>query len=208
MSKLLFFLAFLFCTSTLTAQMKQGDVVYEVKILGLDEATSEMLSGTDMTMTFNKKMSKVVLEMMVMTNTTIIDLKSQEGVMLFNAMGQKIKVLMPKEHVSEGMIDDYSLVPTKEKMRLAGYECRVHTIESDQGEFTMCLTDDIKFDSAYNTRFVDLDGFPLQYTMDYSGMMISLTAKEVVKRKVKKGEFVVPEGYTEKSIDELTLPGM
>jgi len=197
----------LFC-SVLSAQIKQGEVVYEVKIEGLDDSASEMISGTNMKMTFNKKMSKVVLDMILMKNTTIIDLKTEEGIMLFDAMGQKIKVDIPREKVTEQMIDDYSLVPSKEKMRLAGYECQIYTIESDQGEFSICLTDDIKFESSYNTQFVDLDGFPLQYTMNYSGMLISLTAKEIVKRRVKKSEFVVPEGYETKSISELGPFGM
>lgn len=203
MYKSIILFALVFCCIDLSAQIKQGEVVFEVKVLGLDEATSEMLSGTNMVMTFNKKMSKVVLDMIMVSNTTIIDLKAQEGVMLFDAMGRKISTPLTKEQVTDQMVDDYSLVPSNETQEYAGFDCRVYKIESDIGEFSICLSNDIEFESGYNTQFVDLDGFPLQYTMNYNGMTISLTATDVVKRRVKKKEFVIPAGYEEKSFKEL-----
>jgi len=205
MYKCLPFLALILFSLNTNAQMKQGDVVYSIKIEGMDEISEEMLSGTNMQLTFNKKMSKVVLDMVMMRNTTIIDLKTEEGVILFDGMDQKIKMPIEQSKMTNQLIDDYQLVSLKEKKILAGYECRLFRLESDQGEFTICLTDDIQFESSYNFQLADLKGFPLEYSMNYAGMLISLTATDIKKRRVKKKEFIVPNEYKEMQSGEMGL---
>lgn len=188
-------------------QIKKGEVTYKIEFEGLDELTSSYLQNSEMNLIFNKKNSKVTLDMAgLATNTTIIDLKKIKAVMLLDAMGEKMMFRMDESDLSKHWVEDYTMTRADESITIAGQECRVYKLETDVGTCEMCLTDAIDFDARYNTQFTKLKGFPLQYEYELNGMQMKLTATEVLSRKVKKKEFIIPTGYKES--DMSTLEGI
>jgi len=198
-------LLLVFTSAEANAQsIKKGEVNYQIEFEGLDELTSSYLEGSMMNLTFNKKHSKVTLNMAGLAkNTTIINLKKIKAVMLLDAMDEKMMFRMNEEELAEHWVEDYSIQRLDEVLTIAGEECRKYQLATDVGTCEMCLTQAIDFDARYNTQFTKLNGFPLQYEYELNGMVMKLTAVEVVNRKVKNKEFVIPSGYEESSLDVL-----
>ena len=49
--------------------------------------------------------------------------------------------------------------------------------------------------SEANDKLPGLKGYPLEYTINAQGMLMTLAAKTVSKEKVSKKLFEIPEGY-------------
>ena len=90
--------------------------------------------------------------------------------------------------------------------KVAGYKCKhaVMILKDDESgeeiETDVYYTEEIP--AQANTKLKGLKGFPLEYSVNNSGMVITMTAKTIEKKKVAKDEFDVPEGYKVMTMEE------
>jgi hypothetical protein len=47
-----------------------------------------------------------------------------------------------------------------------------------------------------------MQGFPLEFQLNIGGVVMTMTAKNVTKKKLDKDLFVIPEDYEKQSLDE------
>ena len=145
-----------------------------------------------------------------MGNTTIIsDSKTGEGTMLMNMMNKKwaIKInkdKMMKEKLTEGKP---KIEQTNESKIIAGLNCKksIVTVKTKKGEksFEVWFTNELKIKNSFSSQIEGIDGFLMEFFNNQGGMSMKMSAQSVEFMDVSDSEFIVPEGYELKTIDEL-----
>ena len=165
---------------------------------------ASMFGDTKMTMFFNDKNVKMLMDMGMMQTSTFVDVESGKTVMLMDMMGQKMKIVMGEEELKAEEVNeqDYEIVKTGEKEEVAGYDCEKLIIKTKDADLAVYVTNDIKSMGSLNRQYTKLGGFPMKYETVESGMKMSIEAISVEKMKVSDEEFVIPDGYKEMSMKD------
>ena len=185
----------------------EGKVVYGIdyELPEAMEAQRAMLP-TELDMIISKSKTKVVQNTMMGTQVVITDQKSESSTLLMDMMGQKIAINMPapteEDKAKEG---NFSFKYDDKTKKIAGYKCKhsLMTIEDENGEvieMDVYYTEEIP--SSANTKLKGLKGFPLEYTLLTQGLTMTFSAKSISKESFSDAEFVIPEGYTEMTMEE------
>lgn len=211
--------AIAFTTLTLTAQITEGYLVYDMKIEGLPADQAAMMGDMENKVTF--KNGKVLTEMssMMFTNQTMVDATGM--LMLMEQMGNKIAVKMTKEEMekadakSKDKPSDPKIEYTAETKTIVGYECKkaiitvtdAKTKKEDKMEIWYCE----KFDNPNKEGkgrgqgfMKGLKGMPFEYAGGQGGMKFKMVAKEVSTDPVSDSKFILStDGYKMMTMDEL-----
>jgi GLPGLI family protein len=210
-----------FAISTLTAQIKEGYVLYDMKFEGLPAEQAAMMGDMETKITFKDK--KVLTEMtsMMFTNQTAVD---EIGMtMLMEQMGNKIavkqtKAEMEKEAAKAKKTADPKIEYTNETKMIAGYECKKAMVTltiKDKKEETMEIWYSEKFENPNNEGkgkgqgfMKGLKGMPFEYSGGQGGMKMKMIAKEVSVDPVSDSKFNLSvDGYKLMTMDELKAMG-
>jgi len=208
-------------TLTLTAQIKEGYVLYDMKFEGLPAEQAAMMGDMETKITFKDK--KVLTEMtsMMFTNQTAVD---EIGMtMLMEQMGNKIavkqsKAEMEKEAAKAKKTADPKIEYTNETKMIAGYECKKAMVTltiKDKKEETMEIWYSEKFENPNNEGkgkgqgfMKGLKGMPFEYSGGQGGMKMKMIAKEVSVDPVSDSKFNLSvDGYKLMTMDELKAMG-
>lgn len=208
-------------TLTLTAQIKEGYVLYDMKFEGLPAEQAAMMGDMETKITFKDK--KVLTEMtsMMFTNQTAVD---EIGMtMLMEQMGNKIavkqsKAEMEKEAAKAKKTADPKIEYTNETKMIAGYECKKAMVTltiKDKKEETMEIWYSEKFENPNNegkgkgqSFMKGLKGMPFEYSGGQGGMKMKMVAKEVSIDPVSDSKFNLSiDGYKLMTMDELKAMG-
>lgn len=197
---------------TLQAKDFKGIITYKISIEGT-EVTPEMQAFMPKVMTYTIKgsMAKTEINMNMMKQTQIIDGDKKMVYSLFDMMGQKFYTKSTEEELDEKM--ETSSEPTvefiNETKEIAGYTCKkaIVTDEQDGKKISYIVyyapelgSQALNFD---NPLFKDIDGLLMEFEINEGGMKMKFEAIEVQKKNVSDSEFEIPEGYQEKSQDEI-----
>ena len=134
--------------------------------------------------------------------------------MLIDMMGIKMAVKMDdalKDSEDQSESDSSTVEVTDETKTIAGYDCKKVIVTQASGdELIMWVTEDIKPENNQNKYgSKKVSGFPLQIESEQNMMEMKFTATSVEKKADKKlFSTDIPEGYTEKTIDDLKAMGM
>jgi len=199
--------------SFVNAQQEEAQIIYDITMESSDpqvQAQLGMLAGSSLEMTFKEKQSKQVFSMgALMTTTTVSDRSSGKGMMLMSGMMGKYGALMDLEEMkAEQEEADMEVELIDETKEVQGYTCKKAIIIDEEGnESTFWYTEEIampKTDSQFFKK--GIPGMPLEFSVNTPQMVMTMAAS-TVKTKVKKAKKVfnleIPEGYTEKSFEEL-----
>ncbi len=193
--------------TTVAAQSKfEGKVVYGIQYEDVPQEMEGYESMLPQEMSIHIKGPKTRLEQsmgmggqqVVITNT-----ETKVSSLLLDLMGQKIHIKLSKEEVEEN--EKLKVKPevkyVNEKKKIAGYKCKKAELTYETGEtITVYYTE--KIPSSAHNEYSYLKGYPLEYQSTQSGMMVTLSAKEVKETSIEDSSFEVPEGYDEMSMDE------
>jgi GLPGLI family protein len=141
---------------------------------------------------------------MMGTQITIVDQETSAGIILMDMMGQKIAMKMDSQ---TNELNDSLGTPTitykDETKEIAGYNCKKAEIKytGEEDPMTIWYTEEI-MSEGFN-KFNSLKGLPMQYTVTANGMVMTMTVTRVSKETVSDDKFVIPEGYTLKTKEEL-----
>lgn len=194
------------------AQSDEGHFIYDIKMESNDpqiEAQLSMLAGSTLEIMFKGKQSKQVMAMgSMMTTTTITDSETKEGVMLMNGMMGKFAARMDLDDETEEEDVDMDVELVDETKDILGYTCHKAIIIDDDGnETTFWYSKDFsspETESQYIKK--GIPGMPLAFSVETPQMNMSFEAKEInekIKKAKKEFNMDIPEGYEEKSIEDL-----
>lgn len=223
MKKIITTLAVIATTAlSLTAQIKEGTIKYDMKIEGMPAEQAAMLGDMEMKITFKNDKALTEMTSMMFTNQTSVDDKGM--VMLMEQMGNKIAVKQTKEEMDkmaakekekekEKPVDPKFEYTTETKM-IAGYECKkviVTMTKKDKTEEKVDIWVCDKFDNPNKEGkgrgqgiMKGLKGMPFEYSGGQGAMKFKLVAKEVTTEPVADSVFVLStDGYKMMTMDEL-----
>ena len=197
----------------ITAQNKskfEGVVIYNISFdgAGLPPEAIAMLKGAETVTYLKADKQRVDMIMPMQSTSSIMDNKNRNIVTLMDIMGQKFLIKMNDSDIKKEQDTAPELVIkyTDETKDIAGYKCKKAEISAkDNGEkiVNVFYTEEI---SSIDLKpiYKGLKGFPLEYSVNQSGMEMKFTAKSISKETVADSKFEIPkEGYRETTIEEL-----
>lgn len=223
MKKLNLFLsivAFFGMVNMSSAQMSKGHITQEITAVSADDEqmamAAEMMKGTQTEIYFNEANNLVQMSMMggMVETKTLVDTKTESINLFFDAMGQKMLVQSTKEEMEKvggdqvdmmkSMKVTYDEADTKE---ILGYKCikaNVSSAEEKGMSFSMYVAPDVKADHRLiqNMQYLELKGFPLEYTADMGMMKMTITTVKI-EDAVDDSVFTISDsGYKKMTFDE------
>ncbi len=224
MKKIFLTLALAVLSSTgLFAQLTEGSVSYKMDFEADDpemEMAIAMMAGSELKLFFKEDMTRADVKMGSMMNmVTVSDSKSENVLMLMDIsmMGMKYGVkstLTELEKQNDGKEPEMDIRLEDKKKEILGYDCKLAVATDDEGnEVMFWYTEDISVNKRGQSYLnEDIPGFPLEYEIMQGGMKISLLAdsfEEKIDKKAVKELFSmeIPEGYEEKTLDDLMNMG-
>lgn len=203
---------------SLNAQIKEGYVLYDMKLEGLPPEQAAMMGDMETKVSFKNGKALTEMTSMMFTNQTLVDEAGM--VMLMEQMGNKIAVKQTKEEMEKAVAKekdkpaDPKIEYTTETKTIAGYECKkaiVTVVGKDKKEEKVDLWYCEKFDNPNKegkgrgqSIMKGLKGMPFEYSGGNGGMKFKMVAKEVSIEPIADTKFnLSTEGYKIMTMDEL-----
>ena len=216
--------AFVFATLIGVAiNAQEGHMKYSIDIQGDDpqvEMMKSFFTNATMEMYFSENFSRVDMNMgSMMTTKTITDLKKEESLTLMSGMMGKIATktkleALNEEGSNEGEeTSELDIELIDESKEIAGLKCKKAIITTEEGEeLELWYTNDIEIKDKRGLQMANqkgMPGFPVEFRMQQGPMLMLFSLTEYNKKIKGKNIFdmTIPEGYVEKSADELQEMG-
>jgi len=202
-TKLISLLCLSLLIGSVSAQVFEGKITFGIdyELPEAMEAQRSMLPS-EMIVYITKGHVRIEQKTMMGDQNVITDTKAKTTVLLMNMMGKKMAITMNDDGKEQ---PTPTIVYSKETKTIAGYECKkaIYTTKDQAGEeqeLEVFYTEEIP--SEANDKLPGLKGYPLEYSINAQGMLMTLAAKSVSKEKVSKKLFEIPEGYEEMSMED------
>lgn len=190
-------------------------IKYDISMESDDPAVQSqigMLAGSTLNIYSKDDKSRVEMDMGgLMVTTTVMDTEKKKGVMIMDGIQGKQAATYDSSD-EEGMDEeaDLDIELLDETKEILGYTCKKAIIytEDDQ-ELIYWYTEEVQPKEGTLGKYIkkEVPGLALEFSMVQPQMTMVFTATEF-KEKVKetKGMFdiTIPEGYTEKSFEEMS----
>ena len=211
-------IVFLLISTGVSAQITEGHVKYKIDI-DMDEKGNAMavmmLKSASMEIFFKDSKTMVEFKMGAFANIkTITNSKTGDILMLTSGLigntATKTTISEIEDKTGGETVDedDFNVVLYNETKTIQGYTCyKAILTTSDTISTTFWYTKEIEIDKAGHAYLNEkIPGLPMQFEMNQSGVMITVTASSFEKTVGKKGDQIfdmsIPEGYEEKSLDD------
>ncbi len=203
---------------SLQAQIKEGYILYDMKIEGLPPEQAAMMGDMETKVTFKNGKSLTEVNSMMFSQQMAAD--DNGMTMLMEQMGNKIAVKQTKAEIEkeEAKMKDKSPDPKieyiNETKTIAGYECKkaiITVVDKDKKENKVEMWYSEKFDNPNKEGrgrgqniMKGLKGVPFEYSSSMGTMKIKMVAKEVSTDPVADSKFVLStDGYKMMTMDEI-----
>lgn len=202
MKRLLTVLALLIATC-IHAQVKEGTIVFDMKMEGMKDDMAKMMGNMSSTLYFKPGKTLNIVKTNMNTMKTYSD--ATGVLLLMEQMGQKLYKKMSSADLDKQTSGTTTKITyTTEKKVIIGYNCTkaiiTVTTKGNAVPITVWYTDKLPVivSGTDAKTFKDLKGMPLQYTLNQGQMNITLTAKSISTTPVPDATFnVSTAGYTE-----------
>lgn len=201
--------------STIQAAKKKaftGKITYKISIQAdnIPEEAKAMLPKT-MSMYIGADKTKTELFTQMGMQSAIEDLNAKTKVALLDIMGQKFALYESAADVEAEMNEapKTTMEITAETKEIAGYVCRKAVAKKADGSIysTAWFTDELEVHEGLNfsnPSFSGIRGVLLEFDVEAgNGMMMTFTALELEKKKIKESVFEVPNGFKKTTRNEL-----
>ena len=224
MKKIIFSAILAVCSITTSiAQLNEGHIKFEIEASTTNpqmEMAVGMMQGSTMDMYFSDQSLHSELNMgaMMKVNTIVLGESGEVMILMSGMMGNTavpttLEAMKEESDSRETPSLDVELID--ETKEIQGYTCKKAVLTNEDGdEMVTWYTTEIEVNTqgqSYHNE--EIPGFPLQFTQNANGLIMSFTAIEVeesIDKKKKKILFSVevPDGYTEMTPEELQKMGM
>jgi GLPGLI family protein len=198
----IFLVALILITSLSVAQKNfEGKITYKITYSELPEGAEMFASMLPSEMKYYIKAEKTRIEQdgaMTGSQVMIMDSKLKMLYILMDMMGQKI--VMKQDLANDPEVPEPTITNTTETKKIAGYMCNKAIVKTEEGDMVIFYTTEIP---ATHDKFNKIPGFPMEYEIRQQGLVMLLQASTVEKSKLENSLFEIPEGYTEKSMEDL-----
>lgn len=198
--------------SVFTLIAQEGHVVYEMSIESDQpeiQAQIGMLAGSSMEIFFKDNLSKSVTSMgSLITTTNITDNDSGETLTLMSGMMGKLAAKGNTNNREEEEEPEVTVDLIDETKEIVGYTCKKAILTMEDGtEIEYWYTEEFETPKVNAQGFSDkVPGLALEFTITNPQMKMTYSATDVstkVKGANKVFDMEIPEGYTEKTMEEL-----
>jgi len=157
--------------------------------------------------TIKNEWSKCAQNMGIIGKTQIINHSAtNKTIMLISAMVKKIAMEMEDTNATNpsSVKSHYTIQKGTELKVIAGYKCnKVTMTDSANNKIVLWITKELPSYKNKNLPDIELEGFPMEYSMVQNDMRIRMTASKVSAKKIDLKEFEIPEGYEMKTQEEI-----
>ena len=175
----------------------------------------EMMKGMETSYSFSPTQSLVSVSFMggMVSAKSLTEKKSKDQIMLMDMMGQKMMIESSmsdraeleaeQEKIMSGLDVKYDKSDTKEILGFNCVKAMVGSAEDDQ-RFEMYVTDQLDFDSQSirELKGIQLEGFPLEYTLYMNKVEMTYTVVEFEKEVDESVFKLNTEGYKKMTFEE------
>lgn len=218
----LLLLAFVASVQFASAQISEGHVSYAMEFDLNDpqaEMMASMMQGAKMDLYFREGASTSVVSMGMMgTTTTISNAGEKKSLTLMEGMMGNIAMWNEFDETTDEtaeLPENLKITETNETKDILGHSCKKVLIQNteDASESIIWFTEDVKvFKGGQNFLATNIQGFPLEFEMNYGGSTMKFIAQafETELDSVYEELFVmaVPEGFKEMTQEDLMKMGM
>lgn len=206
---------------SISLMAQEATIKYEMKFESDDpqvQSQMAMMANSTMTMFMKGKQFRQETNMGngLMITTTVINGETEEGIILMDGMmGKMASTFDPgeqKEEADEEEEVDIEIEFTDETKEILGFTCKKAIIYDGEGnEMIYWYTEEI--DQPENEgKYLNqkIPGMPLEFSITEPQVTMVFKAVEYddkVKKSKEKFSTEIPEGYTEKSIEEIRQMG-
>ncbi len=209
--------------ATTMAQLDEGHVKFEIEASATNpqmEMAVGMMQGSTMDMYFAGQSLNSELNMGAMMKVKTVVL-GESGDVLILMSGMMGNTAVPttldamKEEAASRETPSFEVELIDETKDVAGYSCKKAVLTNEAGdEMVTWYTTEIEVNTkgqSYHNE--EIPGFPLEFTQNANGLIMSFTATEVDEKLDKKSKkklfsIEIPEGYKEMTPEELQKMGM
>jgi GLPGLI family protein len=197
------------------AKLTEGVVEYDISFVDLSPEMKEMeaMLPKNLTMYFKGQSIRGEMPSGMGNTVTIANEKTKEFYVLMDMMGQKTAIKQTeadlKEQQKKQDVKDVKVTLSPETKTIAGYACKkaviTFTMKGSKETLNCFYSPDLP--SIGNKRggpgFDQINGMMMEYQMNLDGIKMHIAAKKVRAEKVDDNKFIIPEGYTIKTAEEL-----
>ena len=188
-------------------KVKAGIVHYVITDVHTEQAGSELLLGSELTLSFTKAKSKIELNLLdgAWKSETLFDADQRVTDRLIAVMGDRYRLQtpLPPSAVSTDASTRTILYDEDSQREIAGYVCHKAIITTSNGDkLTAWVTPKIQPPTGhFSTLFMGLKGFPLEFSVSNDRVIVTFAADEVIRR-IDNSVFFVVGKYEEVSAAE------
>lgn len=202
---------------SVNAQIKEGTIIYDMRIEGLPPEAAAMMDGMETTITFKGNKSLTETTSMMFNNQVLVD--DNGMLMLMDQMGNKFAVKQTNEEIKKEQEATKNKLESKiiyldETKTIAGYECKKAIVtmtnkdhKEEQTEVWYCD----KFENLNKNSKIQeqgplkgLNGVPFEYAFNRGGMKMYMLVKQVTTGPVDDSKFKLSmDGYKQVTAEQL-----
>lgn len=198
-------------SSSAVAKDFKGIITYKISYPGTDMDPNMAAMMPKMAkLSIKDHMSKFEISMGQMgRQIQIIDADAQTVTTAMDMMGQKFYYVETADEIDEESSGDVTVEIKDETKEISGYECTKAIVtvkdEGDEMFFTIYFTEEIgsKAMNIDNPYFKDIPGAMLEFEIETGMGTMRMEAVSVSKQNLSASDFEVPEGFVEKTSDEI-----
>ncbi len=194
------------------SQTFEGEITYKITYTDLPaeaEMYKAMLPVKSVVVMKNEKSMTEQNTMGIINIKMINNSKTKKSAMLMDMMGKKI--VMEDNVESEDVKSNFEVIKQSETKMIAGYKCNKAIIKNGEGnEVVYWYTTSLPGYKGKNIPNIDLEGFPMEFSINQEAMSMKMTVTTVEKKAVNDSVFEIPADYEKKTKEEMQdlLKGM
>lgn len=202
---------------SITFWAQEATIKYEMKFESDDpnvQAQMAMMANSSMTMFMKGNMFRQETNMGngLMVTTTIINGDTQDGLILMDGMMGKMASTFDAEEEGNEEEPEVEIEFTDETKEILGFTCKKAIIYDEEGnELIYWYTEEIAQPENEGRYFKQqIPGMPLEFSISQPQVSMNFKAVEYddkVDKPKKMFDTSIPEGYTEKSLEEIQQMG-
>ena len=181
-----------------------GTIKYKITAEGREVTSQEQVSlPTETTIYYRDNMLRMDQIMPMMSMSSIINMDTEETILLFDQMGQKMHMTISAEDAQKAKAQMEEKDSTEIKYELlegsktiAGYTCKKAKLIHGDTDMIIYYTEDIKVEQK---EFKNAPGLIMSYTQEVPDdeLYLEIQVIEVSTKKPKKSIFTIPNDYDE-----------
>lgn len=196
-------------------KITEGVVEFDIQFLDLtpEMKQAEAMLPKKLTMYFKGENVRGEMPTAMGTTITIANEKKKEFYVLMDMMGQKTAIKQTeadiKKQQQEQEVKNIKVEYPGETKTIAGYLCKkavvTFTMKDEQERVECFYTEELPVIGNKNSSpgFDQIKGFMMEYSLNMNGIKMKMTATKVRAEKIDDKQFVLPEGYTVRSVEEI-----